>query len=197
MPGTVAPRKGRGAKLWWALTQGPIRLVTLSSEHNFTVGSPQHEWFATQLRSVDRVATPWIVVALHRPLYESSSFSPSDEERVTLHFRLALEGLLRRYNVDVVLAGHMHNAEITCVIEGDGICAPNAPATANGNAGTTHAVVGTGGAGLFGFNRIKPAWSKTRVAAFGYSDIVANATHFRFTFWENGNTDAAHFTLTR
>lgn len=43
----------------------------MSTENNFTAGSPQYEWMENDLKSVNRTLTPWVVLAGHRPMYAS------------------------------------------------------------------------------------------------------------------------------
>jgi hypothetical protein len=40
----------------------------MSSEHDFTAGSPQHTFIRTALVSVNRAVTPFLVFAGHRPM---------------------------------------------------------------------------------------------------------------------------------
>lgn len=45
--------------------------MMMSTEHNFTQGSPQYEWMGKDLKNVNRSLTPWIVIAGHRAMYTS------------------------------------------------------------------------------------------------------------------------------
>ena len=45
--------------------------MMMSTEHNFTQGSPQYEWMEKDLKNVNRSLTPWIVIAGHRAMYTS------------------------------------------------------------------------------------------------------------------------------
>ncbi|KAJ1485512.1 Metallo-dependent phosphatase-like protein, partial [Baffinella frigidus] len=45
---------------WLEKTLGAV--TTLSPQHDFTPGSPQHSWLEATLRAVDREATVWVVV---------------------------------------------------------------------------------------------------------------------------------------
>jgi hypothetical protein len=59
------PSKFRRASRY-SFTHGPVTFVVMSSEHNFTMGTPQYEWLAAALGAVDRSVTPWLVFAGHR-----------------------------------------------------------------------------------------------------------------------------------
>ena len=45
--------------------------MMMSTEHNFTQGSPQYEWMEQDLKNVNRSLTPWVVIAGHRAMYTS------------------------------------------------------------------------------------------------------------------------------
>ena len=88
---------------WYDFRTGPAHVVVASTEHDLQPGSPQHAWLAAALGSVDRCATPWLLLALHRPLYVP--YPHKDNAVVGEHLRAALEPLLKHYAVDVALSG--------------------------------------------------------------------------------------------
>ncbi len=45
---------------------GPVHFFLMSTEHDFTVGSPQYNYMKARLSMVDRSKTPWVVFAGHR-----------------------------------------------------------------------------------------------------------------------------------
>ena len=106
-----------------------------STEHDWTIGSPQYQWLAADLASVDRTRTPWVIVGGHRPMYTSENY-PSDYQ-VSLYIQQHLEPLFHRYSVDLSLTGHYHAYERTCAVY-------NQTCMTDGT-GTTHIVVGTAG----------------------------------------------------
>jgi hypothetical protein len=78
-------------------------VVVASTEHDLQPGSPQHAWLAAALGAVDRCETPWLLLALHRPMYVP--YPHKDNAVVGEHIRAALEPLLKHYAVDVALSG--------------------------------------------------------------------------------------------
>ena len=48
-----------------------VHFIMMSTEHNFTQGSPQYEWMEQDLKNVNRSLTPWVVMAGHRAMYTS------------------------------------------------------------------------------------------------------------------------------
>lgn len=102
--------------VWWnAVAVGMAHLVTLTGELDLSPGSPQYQWLARHLATgVDRVATPWLFIGIHRPLYNNEAYA--DDYEVAQHLAEFLEPLLREHAVDAVLAGHYHSVLVTCPI---------------------------------------------------------------------------------
>lgn len=149
-----------------------MHTIMLSSEHNMTAGSSQYIWFENDLRNVDRSRTPWIVVEMHRPLYNSEKYW--NQDIVGIAMRNEIEDLLRAYSVDLVLAGHYHSYLRTC----DGLYRSKC-----NNSGPTHITIGTGGANLDDGVLIPNQWTEHfDESHHGVGRItVANATHM---YWE-------------
>ena len=47
---------------WYSYDYGLVHMITISTEHNFTIGSTQYQWLLNDLKSVDRKKTPWIIL---------------------------------------------------------------------------------------------------------------------------------------
>ena len=63
-----------GNALWWySFDFSAVKTIMLSSEHDLHPGSVQYKWLATQLSMVDREVTPWVVLELHRPMYNNEN----------------------------------------------------------------------------------------------------------------------------
>ena len=94
--------------------------------NHLKTGSEQHAWISAELASVDRRATPWLVVSGHRPLYVASTnnWAPDGDQPAGAEARRALEGLLMEHRVDVTLHGHHHSYQvISCVCLSGWACA--------------------------------------------------------------------------
>ena len=50
----LATYNSAAAQYWHAYTYGPVRFVVVSTEHDFTPGSPQLQWLSSTLGAVDR-----------------------------------------------------------------------------------------------------------------------------------------------
>ena len=52
---------------------GLAHYIMISTEHDFSPGSPMYTWLEYDLRNVDRKKTPWVIIAGHRAMYCSSN----------------------------------------------------------------------------------------------------------------------------
>jgi len=130
------PQNGFGI-FWYSYTYANTHWVMLSSEHDYTAGSEQYRWLESDLASVDRAKTPWLIVTSHRPAYNSEDYS--GDWYVATNMSAILDTLLVKNRVNMFLAGHYHAYQRTCEIA-DNKCQPGrAP---------QHITVGSAGMGL-------------------------------------------------
>lgn len=100
-------RSGGNSLFWYSFDFASVHTVVLSSEHDCGEGSPQRAWLARDLAAVDRALTPWLLVELHRPLYNAEAYA--GDYNTSLGLRACYEDLFLAFRVDVVLAGHYHS----------------------------------------------------------------------------------------
>lgn len=93
----AGPSTGNGL-YWYSFSYGSVFVVQLSSEHELAIGSVQYNWLAAQLAAVNRSATPWVVVTLHRPIYTTQECEAGDYV-VSLHLRRHLDDLFYQNQV--------------------------------------------------------------------------------------------------
>lgn len=100
----------------------------LSTEHELQPGSPQHKFVVRDLaeasKSSNRAHRPWLLVAMHRPMYvDSVEFgTPDTHQGFAIYSRAQLEALLNEHKVDLVLSGHVHAYQRMCNIQPGGNC---------------------------------------------------------------------------
>ena len=129
---------GNGNKVfWYSFDEGGVHVVVMSSEHDWRQGSTQYAWLASDLKSVNRTKTPWIILATHRMMYTTQAKEVNDY-KVSLGMREQLEDLLYAYQVNLMLVGHQHSYERSCA-------AYRGECVKDGVSGTTHLVVGSAG----------------------------------------------------
>jgi len=149
---------------WYSFDYGSAHIVHMSTEHDFTMGSPQIKWLIQDLASVNRKVTPWLILAGHRPMYTSEDY-PSDY-LVSLHMQTEFESVLHQYGVDLAVWGHYHAYERTCAVFNQ-TCR---------NDGTVHIVVGTAGASIDDVDWYPKEWSLVHANDFGYGRLEITAT---------------------
>lgn len=180
MPG---PTYGPLRNLWYSFDMGPVHFVVMSTEQNFLAGSEQWNWIQKDLKSVDRSVTPWVIFHGHRPFYTSSSTTINDG--TTAHLRSDVEPLLYKYNVDMVLTGHMHKYERMCGFTDSFNCG------ARDEDGVVHIIVGTAGNTFqvgwddneYASHKSQPDWSVFRTDEWGISELKVNATTLEFVYY--------------
>lgn len=105
--------------MWYSFNYNNVHFVTIDTETAYP-GAPEEKryvlpcggfgdmltWLEQDLAQANlpevRQKRPWIMVAGHRPIYESTNDS------MNAALQVAIEDLLYKYGVDVYLAGHRH-----------------------------------------------------------------------------------------
>ena len=76
----------------------------INTELDLSASSEQYAWLAADPAAVNRLATPWVVVMGHRPVYQMSH---------ELHDPNGPRVPPEQWKVDLALYGHEHYAEVT------------------------------------------------------------------------------------
>jgi len=178
------------SNLWWSRDIGPVHVIGLCSYAATAAGSLQYEWLAADLAGTDRAATPWVLVMMHAPWYNSNSGHVAEAELM----RRSMEPLLYEYGVDIVLSGHVHAYErIEPVL--NGCLNPCGPVYLN---------LGDGGnyEGTYvPWREPPPPWSAFRESSFGVGGLVViNASHATYTWRRSaceGSDEPSHINFNR
>ncbi|MED6122278.1 putative purple acid phosphatase 20 [Stylosanthes scabra] len=161
---------------------GGIHVIMLGSYTDFDVGSPQYQWLQGDLNKVDRGKTPWLIVMIHAPWYNSNEAHQGEKESVGM--KAAMEDLLYEARVDVVFAGHVHAYERFTRVYKDKA----------DNCGPVHITIGDGGnrEGLHThYIDPQPDISLFREASFGHGELeVFNSSHALWSWHKNDNDEA-------
>lgn len=176
------PRSDQSNKVfWYSFDMGSVHTIVLSAEHDLSMGSPQRKWLEKDLLVVDRKLTPWLVVEMHRPIYEAQA--KWDQNAVAVGIRIEIEDLMYRFEVDLVLSGHYHAYFRTC----DGLFRSECQ-----KGGPMHITIGSAGADLDSEDLYSNTWTDAFIKGkFGYGRItVANETSLLFEYIKAGNTSA-------
>ena len=82
----------------------------MSTEHDLTKGTPQWKYLESDLKSVNRTLTPWVIFTGHKMMYSADAGDFGEG------MREELEDLLMDYQVDLAWWGHTHQYERTCAV---------------------------------------------------------------------------------
>lgn len=100
---------GSNSNLFYSFEVTGVHVIMLGSYADFHPASDQYAWLQSDLGKIDRTRTPWVVVLIHAPWYNSNSAHQGEKESVDM--KEAMELLLYHARVDIVFAGHVHAYE--------------------------------------------------------------------------------------
>lgn len=168
---------GSDSFLWYSYEQGNAHMVMLCSYAATGPTSAQYKWLEADLAKIDRTKTPWVIAVWHTPWYTSNAHHPMTEGAM---MKDDMEDLMLKYEINVVISGHVHAYERTH---------PVAKGVVDCNNGINYITIGDGG------NReqfatpwtpVQPAWSALREYAYGYGQLhTVNSTHALWQWWRD------------
>ncbi|XP_076900908.1 putative purple acid phosphatase 20 [Bidens hawaiensis] len=175
---------GSSSNLYYSFEVSGVHVIMLGSYTDFRLGSNQYNWLESDLKKVDRNQTPWLVVLIHAPWYNSNYAHQGEIQSVGM--MESMEGLLYKARVDVVFAGHVHAYERFNRVYNH---------KAN-NCGPVHITIGDGG-NLHGlasnYTEPQPTISAFREASFGHGQFeVVNASHAKWSWHRNDDDVSVH-----
>ncbi|KAL8263352.1 hypothetical protein R6Q59_024701 [Mikania micrantha] len=173
---------GSTSNLYYSFEISGVHVIMLGSYTEFRPGSNQYQWLESDLLKVDRSKTPWLVVLIHAPWYNSNYAHQGEIQSVGM--MESMEGLLYKARVDVVFAGHVHAYERFHRVynhEAD-------------RCGPVHITIGDGG-NLHGlasnYTKPQPTISAFREASFGHGQFeVVNASHAKWSWHRNDDDES-------
>lgn len=169
---------GSSSNLYYSFEVAGAHIIMLGSYADYDEYSDQYRWLKDDLSKVDRKKTPWLVVLLHVPWYNSNEAHQGEGDGMMA----TMEPLLYAASVDLVLAGHVHAYE-------------RSKRVTNGKpdpCGAVYITIGDGGnkEGLARkYKNPQPEWSVFREASFGHGELkIVNSTH-AFWSWHRNDDD--------
>ncbi|EOY14888.1 Purple acid phosphatase 10 isoform 2 [Theobroma cacao] len=172
--------------LWYSIKRASAYVIVLSSYSAYGKSTPQYKWLSDELPKVDRSETPWLILLMHCPIYNSNSHHYMEGESM----RVVYESWFVKYKVDVVFAGHVHAYERSKRVSNiaynivNGMCTP-----VNDQSAPVYITIGDGGnhdGPAIGMVEPQPSFSAYREASFGHGIFdVKNRTHACFSWHRN------------
>ncbi|TVU08288.1 hypothetical protein EJB05_41688, partial [Eragrostis curvula] len=184
--------------MWYAVRRASAHIIVISSYSPFVKYTPQWRWLKNEFKRVDREKTPWLIVLMHSPMYNSNEAHYMEGESM----RAAFEKWFVKYKVDLVLsrdlnlfslAFYMNYSQYRISNVNYNITSGNRYPVPNKSA-PVYITVGDGGnqEGLASrFYDPQPDYSAFREASFGHSILqLKNRTHAVYQ-WSR-NDDGKH-----
>ncbi|KAG7389626.1 hypothetical protein PHYPSEUDO_010023 [Phytophthora pseudosyringae] len=163
--------------LYYGFRVGLVHFIILTPYVDSTRTSLQYEWVQQEFQRVDRSVTPWLVVIMHGPWYNSNTAHQGMEPHMIM--KKNLEDVLYWNRVDVVVAGHVHAYERSHPVYKEQVIEDGPVYVVLGDAGNREGLAPT-------YFDPQPEWSAFRQADYGFSLLnVANRTHASMQWFED------------
>ncbi|KAL7598416.1 hypothetical protein Lser_V15G24833 [Lactuca serriola] len=179
---------GSTEPLWYSIKRASAYIIVLSSYSAYGMYTPQYQWLLEEFPKVNRKETPWLIVLMHSPWYNSNSYHYMEGETM----RVMFEPWFVQYKVDLVFAGHVHAYERSERISNiaynivNGECTP-----AHDQSAPVYITIGDGGniEGLANnMTEPQPKYSAFREASFGHATLeIKNRTHAYYSWHRNSD----------
>jgi predicted phosphodiesterase len=194
---------------YYSFNYNNVHFVVMDTDRtSFSSGSSQYNFVKNDLQSAKANSNiKWIIVYLHKPMYTSpnscSSSGCTNGGSTATSLRNTYHAMFDQNNVDVVLQGHVHDANRTYPIKYSGGSTPTKTSSAttdyNDPQGEVFAVVGTGGINFHALSG-KPSWVKFQQDDdFGILDIKITNNGYKLEgrYWTNSGSQLDKFTITK
>uniref|UniRef100_A0A1D1XYX4 Purple acid phosphatase n=1 Tax=Anthurium amnicola TaxID=1678845 RepID=A0A1D1XYX4_9ARAE len=179
------------APFWYSIKRASAYIIVLASYSAYGKYTPQYKWLEKELPKVNRSETPWLIVLMHAPWYNSYNYHYMEGETM----RVMFESWFVHYKVDVVFAGHVHAYERSERISNIAYNVLNGKCTPVPNqSAPVYITIGDGGnlEGLAtNMTEPQPKYSAFREASFGHAIFdIKNRTHAYYSWHRNQDGDA-------
>ncbi|KAK9165398.1 hypothetical protein Scep_000589 [Stephania cephalantha] len=176
--------------LWYSIKRASAHIIVLSSYSAFGKYTPQYQWLEEEFPRVNRSETPWLIVLLHSPMYNSYDYHFMEGEAM----RVMFEPWFVQNKVDLVFSGHVHAYERSHRFSNVAYRVSNGQCTpAYDKSGPVYITIGDGGnvEGIANrFTEPQPSYSAYREASFGHAMLeIKNRTHAYYTWHRNQDSE--------
>ncbi|KAH0656238.1 hypothetical protein KY285_031120 [Solanum tuberosum] len=176
--------------LWYSIKRASTYIIVLSSYSAYGKYTPQYSWLEEEFPKVNRTETPWLIVLLHSPWYNSNNYHYMEGESM----RVMFESWFVQNKVDMVFAGHVHSYERSERVSNVMYNITNGQSTPiEDPSAPIYITIGDGGniEGIANnFTEPQPSYSAYREASFGHAILeIKNRTHAYYTWHRNQDSE--------
>lgn len=194
------------SKQYYSFNFQNVHVLTLATQLDYKSGSKQFNFVKNDLQEASKNPDiKWIIVNLHRPIYTSPNSCSASSCEGSKTLRDVYHPLFDKYDVDLVLAGHVHNYQRSFPIKYNDD-KPSKPTITSSNknnynnpGGEIYAVVGTGGINFHGLTG-KPSFiASQQDIRFGALElkITGKGNMLEGTFYGNDGSVKDKFSITK
>jgi Icc-related predicted phosphoesterase len=194
------------SKQYYSFNFQNVHVLTMATQLDYKSGSKQFNFVKNDLQEASKNPDiKWIIVNLHRPIYTSPNSCSASSCEGSKTLRDVYHPLFDKYDVDLVLAGHVHNYQRSFPIKYNDD-KPSKPTITSSNknnynnpGGEIYAVVGTGGINFHGLTG-KPSFiASQQDIRFGALElkITGNGNMLEGSFYGNDGSVKDKFSITK
>jgi hypothetical protein len=196
-------------KPYYSFDYQNVHVIVLNTEDGKLkkTSSEQYKFLSADLKKASQDSSiEWIIVSLHKPLFSSPNGCSASSCKGSASTTKAVQPLFDKYDVDLVLQGHVHNYQRTFPLKfnSGNPLKPIKTSTEKNDytdpKGQIYAIVGTGGINFHTLSDRASFVSYQQAKKFGQLDLsfTDSGNKLTGTFYPNGGgASLDHFSITK
>jgi hypothetical protein len=164
---------------FYSFDSGLVHIIYINPYTPSDLNSPQYKWLKSDLVQANKLRNqiPWIIIVTHCPWYNSNTAHQNEAQ--TVKMTKSLEPLVNKYQVNLIISGHVHAYERTYPVF-ESKLDPFGP---------TYIVIGDGGnieGHASNYIQPQPSWSAYRNGTqYGYGIIEISRSIIKWSWYRN------------
>jgi Icc-related predicted phosphoesterase len=192
------------SKQYYSFDFKNVHVLTMATQLNYKSSSKQFNFVKNDLEKASQdPKIKWIIVNLHRPIYASPNGCSASSCEGSKTLRDVYHPLFDKNDVDLVLAGHVHNYQRSFPIEYNDD-KPSKPTITSSNKnnynnpeGEIFAIVGTGGISFYSLDGKASIMAKQQAIRFGALELKVTDKKLEGSFYGNDDSVRDQFSITK
>jgi Icc-related predicted phosphoesterase len=192
------------SKQYYSFDFKNVHVLTMATQLDYKSGSKQFNFVKNDLEKASHdPKIKWIIVNLHRPIYASPNGCSASSCEGSKTLRDVYHPLFDKFDVDLVLAGHVHNYQRSFPVKYNDD-KPSKPIVTSSNKnnynnpeGEIYAIVGTGGISFYSLDGKLSFMASQQAIRFGVLHLDITDKKLEASFHENGGSVRDQFSITK